>query len=126
MTEQDFIGGCKYFMQSIGFSRFELIIRCKLKYPALNGRGVNFVIVPTKWLGVNWRWGFFVDPGRILISKERLLTEEIFDKDKPLDPENMDLVIKAIDDYNPDTQLLWCFICNLPTGGGCIQIFTNG
>jgi len=109
MTEQQFLGGCKYYAQITALHKDALIERCKAKYPKENGRGVNFVMVPTDWLGECWMFGSIVDPGRFHIDKARVATAI-----DGLSQDSIDLIMRYIDDYDPDTELLFFIMCNRP------------
>jgi hypothetical protein len=111
MSKTHFDAGIRYFLQTLVPVKPALIEACKRKYPQLNGRGVNFVIIPLEALGDTWRWGFVVDPGRFHMSKGRI-REAI----EGLDDEHVKTIEQQIDLYNPDTEVLFCFSCSGPHG----------
>jgi hypothetical protein len=103
--EEHFNEGVNYFLISICPHKASIIEACKKKYPELNGRGVNFVFIDPNELGRTWQWGFFVDPGRYHMSKSRIREAVV-----GMDDETVKLIENAIDQYNPDNELLFCFI----------------
>lgn len=112
MSHSDFIGGVRYFLTTTSLCKEGILAACKRKYPKTGGRGVNIVEVPQEWIGENWRYGAIIDPGRYHINKERL--------DEALVGEVADLIVdisKAIDDYNPDKEVLFFIFTSSSKGG---------
>jgi len=75
-----------------------LIAKCQAKAK----RGINFVDIHPKQLGTTFTPNFFTDPGRIFLTFERLV-ENV----QGIDEKNLDAIKKAIQTYNPDTELLF-------------------
>ena len=101
-----FVGGVRYFLQTVGPHKNALIAACKRKYPELNGRGLNVIEIPKSWLGQSWQWGFVVDPGRILLDKPRIRTAL-----SGLQDADFKMLEDNVDAYDPDKNVLFCFIC---------------
>jgi hypothetical protein len=110
----------EYYIMHIGLSGPEnrriLGERCRAKY----ARGINLVAVESASVGHTFTPGFFVDPGRIFLTYERLV-KEAFDK-KPDETEHVYKEIKRlIETYDPLKELLFFVVkCGSKDGEGYV------
>lgn len=106
-----------YFKQSIDYFLRSIYLtdgvrirdRCLAKYP----RGVNFVYV--EGLGNTFTPHFCVDPGRYFLTYDRMVNEAL--ADPAAFPEEMkEPLRRAIDTYDPQTELVWLFAAKCDDG----------
>jgi hypothetical protein len=114
-TPSYFQRAANYYILNIslaGRRNFEALIQaCKRKY----ARGVNLVYVEADKIGVTFTPNFLVDPGRIFLTYERLV-EEV----NGIDQETLDGVRRCIDQYDPDSQLVFLVVPGNVCGELCL------
>jgi hypothetical protein len=79
--------------------------RCRAKYP----RGVNLVAVSNRDIGIAFTPEFFVDPGRIFLTLERLMKEAL--NPNPDESESFYKELKTlVETYDPFVEILFLIL----------------
>ena len=110
MTAADFTAGVDVYLQYTKTKKDELIRKCAKKYP--DGRAIHVLFIETSWLGDIWNGETFTIPPRYLIHKNAL-AEAV----EGMTPEIIASLCNTIDNYDPKTEVLFCFLTNINKHG---------
>lgn len=110
MTAADFTAGVDVYLRYTKAKKEELMRERTRKYP--DGRAMNVLFIETSWLGDVWNGETFTIPARYLLHKDTLANAV-----EGMTPETVASLCNSIDNHDPETEVLFCFLTNINNRG---------